>query len=249
MPSDWDASSDDDAAAPAAAKLAPAAPAPAKKSSRFADEDASDDDVKDDWDVSDDDDKPKAPAPVVGSMRNKGATKQKIAAKEAEERKKAEDLERKERENDPAALRAKARAAQLRSDMDSAASLFGEASVSDNVLDMNCRTREDFTALASSLSDVLIQKHGGSKLFAAFVDELARALAQPLKSDEVGKVRASMATLAMDKQKGEKAGAKGPGGKPPARMVARGREDLSSFGEVLDDEKAAADFDPDEDFM
>lgn len=119
----------------------------------------------------------------------------------------------------------------------------------DNVLDMNCRTREDFTALASSLSDVLIQKHGGSKLFAAFVDELARALAQPLKSDEVGKVRASMATLAMDKQKGEKAGAKGPGGKPPARMVARGREDLSSFGEVLDDEKAAADFDPDEDFV
>lgn len=33
------------------------------------------------------------------------------------------------RENDPAALRAKARAAQLRSDMDSAASLFGEASL------------------------------------------------------------------------------------------------------------------------
>ncbi|KAL7342477.1 fructose-bisphosphate aldolase [Rhodotorula toruloides] len=196
---------------------------------------------------------PPVPAPqvVVGSLRNKGATKQKIAQKEAEERKKAEEAERLARENDPAALRAKARAAQLRSDMDSAASLFGEASLNDNPLEMNCRTKEDFSALAVALSDSLIQKHAGSKLFGNFVDELARLLAAPLKSDEVGKVRASMANLAMDKQKLEKAGAKGGavGGKPPARMVARGREDLSSFGEVLDDDVAAAQFDEDEDFV
>ncbi|KAK4332820.1 LOW QUALITY PROTEIN: Fructose-bisphosphate aldolase [Rhodotorula toruloides] len=223
-------------------------PVPAVKKGRFADEDA-DDDVKDDWDVSDEEDKPK-PQVVVGSLRNKGATKQKIAQKEAEERKKAEEAERLARENDPAALRAKARAAQLRSDMDSAASLFGEASLNDNPLEMNCRTKEDFSALAVALSDSLIQKHAGSKLFGNFVDELARLLAAPLKSDEVGKVRASMANLAMDKQKLEKAGTKGsaPGGKPPARMVARGREDLSSFGEVLDDDVAAAQFDEDEDF-
>lgn len=120
----------------------------------------------------------------------------------------------------------------------------------DNPLEMNCRTKEDFSALAVALSDSLIQKHAGSKLYGNFVDELARLLAAPLKSDEVGKVRASMANLSMDKQKLEKAGSKAPaGGKPPARMVARGREDLSSFGEVLDDDVAAAQFDEDEDFV
>ncbi|GAA6016591.1 hypothetical protein JCM10207_002852 [Rhodosporidiobolus poonsookiae] len=254
MGSDWDASSDEETtqAAPAATgapKLAPAVPA---KKGRFADEDASDDDAKSDWDVSDDDDKPKKPAPVVGSMRNKGVTKQKIAAKEAEERKKAEEAERLERENDPAALRAKARAAQLRSDMDSAASLFGESSLNDNPLEMNCRTKEDFTALATAVADLLVQKHGGSKLFGGFVDELARNLAQPLKADEVGKIRASMASLNMDKTKQEKSGAKGPAGKPGARVIARGREDLSSFGEALDDEGATgeqASFNSDDDFM
>lgn len=114
---------------------------------------------------------------------------------------------------------------------------------------MECRTKEDFSALATSLSDLVIQKHSSSKHYASFIDELVKALAQPLKADEVGKVRASMAQLAIDKGKAEKANVKGPGGKPPARMVARGREDLSSFGEVLDDDAAAANFDPDEDFV
>ncbi|TNY18860.1 eukaryotic translation initiation factor 3 subunit J [Rhodotorula diobovata] len=260
MGSDWDASSDEETSAPAATTststagaptLAPAVPL-VKKGGKYADEDLSDDDVKDDWDVSesdDDDKKLKKPAAAVGSMRNKGVTKHKIAQKEEEERRKAEEQERKERENDPAALRAKARAAQLRSDMDSAATLFGESSLADNPLDMECRTKEDFSALATSLSDLVIQKHSSSKHYASFIDELVKALAQPLKADEVGKVRASMAQLAIDKGKAEKANVKGPGGKPPARMVARGREDLSSFGEVLDDDAAAANFDPDEDFM
>jgi hypothetical protein len=90
-----DASSDEESPKPAAVSAgAPAlAPAVPVKKSRFADEDASDDDAKDDWDVSSDEDTPAKPAAVVGSMRNKGSTKQKIAAKEAEERKKLEELE------------------------------------------------------------------------------------------------------------------------------------------------------------
>ena len=72
---------------------------PAKKS-KFADEDASDDDnVKDDWDVSDsDEDKPKKVAinpAAVGSMRNKGAVKKKIAEKEEAERRRLEEEEQK----------------------------------------------------------------------------------------------------------------------------------------------------------
>lgn len=116
---------------------------------------------------------------------------------------------------------------------------------------MACRTKEDFTALATAVADSLIAKHGASKFFAGFVDDLARALAEPMKSDEVGKVRATLAGLAIDKQKAEKSGGGkgGPKGKPTAQVVARGREDLSSFGEVLDDDVAAADFNEDEDFV
>lgn len=155
--------------------------------------------------------------------------------------------------------------------MDNAADLFGGAnlngagellgynhtwmlmirlSTTGNPLEMACRTKEDFSALATALADSLIVKHGSSKFFGGFVDDLARALVAPIKSDEVGKVRASMAGIAMDKQKLEKSGGKvGPKGKPTAQVIARGREDLSSFGEVLDDDVAAAEFNEDEDFV
>lgn len=93
-----DASSDEDTKKPTTAPAAPPIPAVVPKKGRFADEDASDDDVKDSWDVSDDsddDDKAKKkPAVVVGSMRNKGSVKQKIAAREQEEARKAEEAER-----------------------------------------------------------------------------------------------------------------------------------------------------------
>lgn len=118
---------------------------------------------------------------------------------------------------------------------------------------MNCRTKEDFSALASAVADNLIAKHGSSKLFPAFFDELAKLIAAPLKSDEVGKVRASLASLAIEKGKAEKANVKGPKGKPTAQMVARGREDLSQFGAALDDERATdgpvVTYDSEDDFV
>ncbi|GAA5909497.1 hypothetical protein JCM5296_006055 [Sporobolomyces johnsonii] len=250
MPSDWDASSDEDVK-PAAPKLAP--PVAAPKKGKFADEDASDDDVKDDWDVSDDDDKPKkAPAPVaVGSMRNKGAVKQKIAQKEAAERARLEEEERKERENDPAARRARERAAQLASDMDSAASLFGATGISNDPLSMNCKTKDDFDALAQSVSDALIDKHASSPHFAAFVEQLTRQLASPLRLEELKKVRVAVAKAVEEKEKAAKNAGRGAGGKAAlggGKALARGKEDLSSYGEVLDD-PVAGEFDEDEDFM
>ncbi|CEQ39918.1 SPOSA6832_01488, partial [Sporobolomyces salmonicolor] len=269
MPSDWDASSDEDVK-PAAPTLAP--PVAVPKKGKFADEDASDDDVKDDWDVSDDDDKPKkAAAPIaVGSMRNKGAVKQKIAQKEAAERARLEEEQRKERENDPAARRARERAAQLASDMDSAASLFGATGISssslallptraavlifeisDDPLSMNCKTKEDFDVLAQAVSDSLIDKHASSPHFAAFVEQLTRQLASPLRLEELKKVRVSIAKAVEEKEKAAKNAGKGAGGKAAlggGKALARGKEDLSSYGEVLDD-PVAGEFDEDEDFM
>lgn len=45
---------------------------------------------------------------------------------------------RQARENDPAALRAKARAAQLQADMDNAADLFGGATVNGGCYSVHC---------------------------------------------------------------------------------------------------------------
>jgi len=95
-----DASSDEETAPAPVPTPAATQHVIAPKKSKFADEDASDDDdVKDDWDVSEsEDDKPKK-TPVnpaaVGSMRNKGAVKKKIQEKEEAERLRLEEEERK----------------------------------------------------------------------------------------------------------------------------------------------------------
>ncbi|GAA5944728.1 translation initiation factor eIF3 core subunit j [Sporobolomyces koalae] len=257
MPSDWDASSDEEAAAPApAAAKVPAVPV---KKSRFADEDASDDDdVKDDWDVSEsEEDKPKKVAAnpaAVGSMRNKGAVKKKIAEKEAAERRRIEEEEQKARDNDPNARRARTRAAEIAADMDSAATLFGASSLNDDPLAMNCSSKDDFTALAEALSDSLTDKHAGSSHFAYFIEHLTRTLLGPVKPEDAKKVRVAIAKVVEEKEKAAKNGGRtgGVGGKPSlgaGKALARGREDLSSFGEALDDDVAANDFDPDDDFM
>ncbi|GAA5987863.1 hypothetical protein JCM5350_003175 [Sporobolomyces pararoseus] len=257
MPSDWDASSDEESPAPAPAPTKTNA-IPAKKS-KFADEDASDDDdVKDDWDASDsDEDKKPKKAPVnpaaVGSMRNKGAVKKKIAEKEEAERKRMEEEEQKARDNDPNARRARTRAAEIAADMDSAATLFGASSLNDDPLSMNCSSREDFTVLAETLADNLIEKHSSSSHFAYFIEHLSRSLLGPVKPEEAKKVRVAIAKVVEEKEKAAKSGGKGGlGGKPSlgaGKALARGREDLSSFGEALDDDVAANDFDPDDDFM
>ncbi|GAA6024630.1 hypothetical protein JCM11491_002882 [Sporobolomyces phaffii] len=256
MPSDWDASSDEEAPAPAPAPVKASA-IPAKKS-KFADEDASDDDdVKDDWDASDsDDDKPKK-APVnlaaVGSMRNKGAVKKKIAEKEEAERRRLEEEEQKAKDNDPNTRRARTRAAEIAADMDSAATLFGSSTLNDDPLSMNCSSKEDFTVLAETLSDALTDKHSSSAHFAYFIEHLSRSLLATVKPEDAKKVRVAIAKVVEEKEKAAKSGGKGGlGGKPSlgaGKALQRGREDLSSFGEALDDDVAANDFDPDDDFM
>ncbi|GAA5900417.1 translation initiation factor eIF3 core subunit j [Sporobolomyces salmoneus] len=253
MPSDWDASSDEEA--PAAPP--PKVPVVAAKKSKYADEDASDDDnVKDDWDVSDsdEDDKPKKVTPnpaAVGSMRNKGAVKKKIAEKEEAERKRLEEEEQKALDNDPNARRARTRAAEIAADMDSAATLFGASSLNNDPLSMNCSSKEDFTVLAEALSDSLIEKHSSSSHFPYLIEHLARSLLGPVKPEEAKKVRVAIAKVVEEKEKLAKSG-NGKGGKPSlgaGKALARGKEDLSSFGEALDDDVAANDFDPDDDFM
>jgi len=178
-------------------------------------------------------------------------------------------------DNDPNARKARTRAAEIAADMDSAATLFGSSSLNgrlfsplllyqpsnadteiyiDDPLSMNCSSKDDFTVLAETLSDLLIEKHSSSPHFTHFVEQFSRSLLTPVKPEDAKKVRVAIAKVVEEKEKAAKNGGKGVGigGKPSlgtGKALARGKEDLSSFGEALDDDVAANDYDPDDDFV
>ena len=63
----------------------------------------------------------------------------------------------------------------------------------------------------------MIKRHASKPLYAAFIEQLAREVAQPLKDVEVRKVASGLTTLANEKQKEAKdkaSGKKKKAGKP-----------------------------------
>lgn len=105
---------------------------------------------------------------------------------------------------------------------------------------MRCQTKEDFDALSTLLSDLVISKHGNHPLYAMFVNKLVVDLAAPLKDIECRKAASGLTTLSNTKQAEAKAG-KGKGkkaGKPAlgaSKTVGGGRADTSTYEEAMDD--------------
>ena len=63
--------------------------------------------------------------------------------------------------------------------------------------------------LANQIFEVVIKQHQSKPLYAAFVEDLSRSLAQPLKDVEVRKVASGLTTLANEKQKAQREAASG----------------------------------------
>ncbi|KAK4705345.1 translation initiation factor 3 subunit J, partial [Phenoliferia sp. Uapishka_3] len=242
--SDWDASDNEEAAAPAAAPKAPALPI---KKSKYADEDASDEDVKDDWDASDSDSekkaapKPTGPAPPV---RAKGITKQKIAEKEAAEKARAAEIAAR-RDDDPQARKAREKAAMLKADMANAADLFGGMNVGEpDIFSMRCQSLPDFEEFSTLLADKILSTKGDHPLYAQFMLHFMKQLAAPISGDDVKKCGSALTTIANEKQKAAKDAAsgkkKGKGAAKPglgaSKTVGSGRADTSLYEETLDDD-------------
>jgi translation initiation factor 3 subunit J len=105
---------------------------------------------------------------------------------------------------------------------------------------MRCQSKEDFDALSTLISDLIISKHGNHPLYAMFVNKLVVDVAAPLKDVECRKAASGLTTLSNAKQAEAKAG-KGKGkkaGKPAlgaSKTVGTGRADMSTYDEVLDD--------------
>ncbi|SCV66954.1 BQ2448_5600 [Microbotryum intermedium] len=215
--------------------------------SKFADEDASDDDVKDDWDASDDEDEDKAkkPAGPAPPVRAKGITKQKIAEKEAAEQAKKAALAAKAREEgDPAARRARERAAMLKADMENATALFGASSVNDNdPFSQSLVTKNDAETVATSLTQQIVNAYSDSPVYTAFLESFVRSICGPLNDLDVKAVGSKLTTLANEKQKAQKeaqgGGKKKKGAAKPmlgaSKTLGMGRADTGAYDEVLDD--------------
>ncbi|CAD6887232.1 unnamed protein product [Tilletia controversa] len=256
--SDWDADSADEKAPAAAAAAAPPKPAytptaPSAFRRNFDDEE--EDDVKDDWDDDDDDDEKKTASASTGAAPSKkrGTVKQKIAEREAEERRRAElgddyDEDDDEDDDDPVARRKAEREAQIRADVENAASLLGTSKISpadDALLKLrsaNPVSKEDWEAYSTTLFDELLKRQssrpGFDKLFA---HHFAKLLYTPLRDVEIRKGSTKLRELAEEKVKAEKESKKNPVGKKPkpksmGTSSAKNTMDLSAYGhEALDD--------------
>jgi hypothetical protein len=112
----------------------------------------------------------------------------------------------------------------------------------DDPLSMDPRTRDDFESLSAALADLIVSKHGGKPLYAAFVEHHVKALCAPLRDLETRKASSALATLANEKQRVAK---DAQGGKKKTKAAAKpalgaakqnAKVDTSSYHEALDDD-------------
>lgn len=97
---------------------------------------------------------------------------------------------------------------------------------SSDILSSNPKTKEEFTAFADTLADFIISKHGNKPLYAAFVEEFAKALCDPLKDVQIRKASSTLSAFANEKQRQAKeaagAGKKKKAAAKPALPSAKG---------------------------
>lgn len=171
-------------------------------------------------------------------------------------------------DNDPQRRKAREKAAILKSDMDNAASLFGSTSLAgsfgddlqcpqlltrlltgeENPLTMRCDNKDDFEALAESLSSAIVSSHGSHPLYALFVENFFKQMCGPLRDVETRKVASALTALGNEKQKAQKdaAGGKKKKAAKPAlgatKGIGAGRADVGAYDEILDDSGDYDDF-------
>ncbi|KAI8393417.1 eukaryotic translation initiation factor 3 subunit J [Radiomyces spectabilis] len=212
------------------------------KKQKWDDEDV-EDDVKDSWEDSDEEEK-KPAAPVV---KKKVPLAQKIAEKKAAEEAKRKELEEKkaamakaleeETEEDAFERKQRLRNLELEADLNSATDLFAGVAVNDDkqkpIEEWKPKTRVEFEAYHKRLAEIIVA-HSKSMNYANFVDQLARDLCAPMKDMDVRKVSSSLSAMANDKQRQAKEAQKSKKkGKDKPSLVGAGkpaaRDDMETY--------------------
>jgi len=243
--SDWEASDNETAVSPP--RLATKKPV----KSKWEGEDEEDDGPVSDWEQSsEEEEKPKSPPPAP--PKKKGTLKAKLAEKEAAKaaRKAASEDSDEEYDSDevldPREKARRDKEKELNSDLANAAALLGSAALGgtssselDSLISADPHTKDDFQTFSANIIEYIIKRHQQKPLYASFVEQHVRALAEPLKDVEVRKAASGLTTLANEKQKEQRdkaSGKKKPKGKPglgAAKLVSK--LDTSVYDEALDD--------------
>lgn len=245
--SDWDASDDESAPAPAPVQNK------VLVKNKWEGEDEEDSAPASDWeDSSSDEEKKPAPTTTAAPPKKKGTLKQKLAEKEAEKAARAvsgdDDIYDEDDVLDPREKARKDRERELNADLANAADLFGAAALGgtsnkelDALLTFNPKTKEDFQAFSHRVFELLIKRLQDKPLYAAFVEHHVREIAGPLKDVDVRKAASGLTTLANEKQKEQRDKASG---KKKAKATTKptlgsakvaSKLDTSAYDEGMDD--------------
>ncbi|KDN40169.1 translation initiation factor eIF3 subunit [Tilletiaria anomala UBC 951] len=242
--SDWDASSDEETSKKV---TAPSAVTMGRR--RFDDEE---DEVKDDWE--EEDEKPQEPAPLAPAKK-KGTLKQKLAEKEAAEKRRQElglesDDENQEDEEDPAEKRRLEREAQLKADMDNAANLLGQNRISSSddptlnkLLNAKPVSKEDWDSFSTQLFEQLIKPQTSRTGFDKhFAPHLITLLSAGMRDTDMRLASAKLKDLAEKKAKAEKEAKKAGGQvkkpKPKNNSTASAKDkiDTANYADAVEED-------------
>lgn len=216
----------------------PAATTSAPTRGKFDDEE-DDEGVLDSWDAPSEDEKPNVPALP---SKKKGTLKD--ALKRREEEQAAEEAARLEAQRNaapaetPAERRERMKQMELESDLNNAADLFGAAHITEedktllksqtkgatlsDILDPRPTTKDEFasvcTQLATGITDL-----GTERQYPQFIQDLVKALCEPLTAEDTKKVQASLNVMVNAKNLAERGG-------PAKKKKAAAKPGLAKMG-------------------
>ncbi|KAI8819865.1 eukaryotic translation initiation factor 3 subunit J [Fimicolochytrium jonesii] len=222
------------------------------------DEDASDDDVKDAWDASDEEGEKtaeqKSSSTSAAAPKKKKTLAQKIAErKEEEERKRAEFAQKQAKstadddeypDETPEERKARLQQAVVEADLQNAKDLFGavpagQPAASNSKLEtMNPTTKLDFDEYLKEVNEKFSTFESKAQ-YSYFVESLVRSLLVPLNLEDTRRISSSVTAMINEKQKAQKT----VGGKKKARKKAalksgpgaEGGIDTTNYDDVYDD--------------
>lgn len=224
-------------------------------------DDEDEDDLLDDWEAAgeSEDDTPK----VVKPVKNKVGAEQRKAEREAKEQAEREKLAMAKAEEDEANKRERLRQAELDSDLNNAASLFGAVDIHPRAKKAAAEQQQSKAAQPQKLSDLAIFKPTNKQEFenlrktlvpllqqlnevstvqyANFVTDLCRDVCKPIATDQIRKVSSTLTALQNEKVREERAN-RGKKKKPIATAASLKVDDAK-------DTTNYEEFDDEEDFM
>lgn len=216
-----------------------AAAAPAAVTRGKFDDEEDDEGILDSWDAPSEDEKPSVPAP---QPKKKGTLKDALRKREEEaaekEAARLEALNNQAPEETPAERRERMKQMELESDLNNAADLFGGSHITEedktllksqvkgttlsDILEPRPTTAADFASVATQIAQGITDL-STDRNYPQFIQDLVKALAEPLTAEDTKKVQASLNVMVNAKNLSERGG-------PAKKKKAASKPGLAKMG-------------------